>query len=579
MLVYDTTRPSAPVKTFTLSTQRGGWGEIVSVSSSPFSKTLVAVASSGGNICLVDLEKEKGLCRTLTLHVPLTSLVFSAEGGTLYAGTENGKVLVQDLRTLDKGPRSITVSERGDRVTSLAIQGKLKSEQSAPKATASTVTTASQPLVPQDVNQDLARATGLTGATKPLFADKPVTQSKPNPVSPTSARASSTTPADTMAGVSGSPRLARTRTRAAAPGSPIVSKKAFSPPRSPATRTRKASDLSDGLDISVRVEDLLAVPPAKRVKENLHPTATVLAPSAAKSEADPLSAASRASHTRDGSRVRARTAAAARPTTSVNSRMRSISGSSAGTSASARTGQSRGASTEHKSASRVTSPVRAVHALRSRVSRTPSPNLPSVADAPVTPPPNATRKGKEKERMSGMNVLGLGTPELERWIRAGEGNVHTNDDGVHDRAGGKRVGFTSQAEPHANPHDPDRLSAGAAPSLAVQLSPRRRLPSLSAASAWAAVPSPLRNLSSTQVGTGTSPAADLLQGILRDAMHDFRQETRQEIVGLHLDMLRMGRGIKNELRAVMDEFRGEMDKLREENCKLRAENERLRRGY
>jgi protein NEDD1 len=35
-------------------------GEIVGLTCSPFSKTLVAVATSGGNVGLVDLDKEKG---------------------------------------------------------------------------------------------------------------------------------------------------------------------------------------------------------------------------------------------------------------------------------------------------------------------------------------------------------------------------------------------------------------------------------------------------------------------------------------------------------------------------------------
>lgn len=59
LLVYDTTRPSAPLKAIPLSKDKSGFGDIVSVASSPFSKTLVAVASSGGIVSLVDLEKEK----------------------------------------------------------------------------------------------------------------------------------------------------------------------------------------------------------------------------------------------------------------------------------------------------------------------------------------------------------------------------------------------------------------------------------------------------------------------------------------------------------------------------------------
>ena len=71
----------------------------------------------------------------------------------------------------------------------------------------------------------------------------------------------------------------------------------------------------------------------------------------------------------------------------------------------------------------------------------------------------------------------------------------------------------------------------------------------------------------------------MLQALLRDALHDFRQETKAEIVGLHLDMIRMGAGWRAEMREAMGEFAGEMRELREENRRLREENDRLRRGY
>lgn len=59
ILVYDTTRPSGPLKIINIGTKKDASGEVVSIASSPFSKTLVAVACSGGTIALVDLEKER----------------------------------------------------------------------------------------------------------------------------------------------------------------------------------------------------------------------------------------------------------------------------------------------------------------------------------------------------------------------------------------------------------------------------------------------------------------------------------------------------------------------------------------
>ncbi|KAI0647351.1 hypothetical protein C8Q79DRAFT_959023 [Trametes meyenii] len=71
----------------------------------------------------------------------------------------------------------------------------------------------------------------------------------------------------------------------------------------------------------------------------------------------------------------------------------------------------------------------------------------------------------------------------------------------------------------------------------------------------------------------------MLQALLRDALHDFRAETKAEIVGLHLDLLRMGSSWRSEMREAVGGIGEELRALREENQRLREENERLRRGY
>lgn len=58
LAIYDTSRPSSPAKTISLGKTHSG--PIVSIACSPFSKTLIAVACSGGSVGLVDLDKEKG---------------------------------------------------------------------------------------------------------------------------------------------------------------------------------------------------------------------------------------------------------------------------------------------------------------------------------------------------------------------------------------------------------------------------------------------------------------------------------------------------------------------------------------
>lgn len=58
LYIYDTSRPSGPLKTIPMGDVT--LGEIIAISCSPFSKTLVAAACSGGTVGLIDLDKEKG---------------------------------------------------------------------------------------------------------------------------------------------------------------------------------------------------------------------------------------------------------------------------------------------------------------------------------------------------------------------------------------------------------------------------------------------------------------------------------------------------------------------------------------
>jgi protein NEDD1 len=60
--------------------------------------------------------------RSLNVKVPLTTIGFSPEGAAIYLGTENGKILVIDLRALDKPPKAVVVSETGNRIETISIQ-------------------------------------------------------------------------------------------------------------------------------------------------------------------------------------------------------------------------------------------------------------------------------------------------------------------------------------------------------------------------------------------------------------------------------------------------------------------------
>jgi protein NEDD1 len=58
----------------------------------------------------------------MSFKVPLTSLAFSPEGASIYISTEHGKLLITDLRALDKPPKAIVVGEDGGKVVGIYVQ-------------------------------------------------------------------------------------------------------------------------------------------------------------------------------------------------------------------------------------------------------------------------------------------------------------------------------------------------------------------------------------------------------------------------------------------------------------------------
>ena len=62
--------------------------------------------------------------KSIQLKVPLTSLTFTADGTSLAVGTENGKIIVQDLRAMEHDHRTLTVCDegKGEHIIGLSIQ-------------------------------------------------------------------------------------------------------------------------------------------------------------------------------------------------------------------------------------------------------------------------------------------------------------------------------------------------------------------------------------------------------------------------------------------------------------------------
>jgi len=171
----------------------------------------------------------------------------------------------------------------------------------------------------------------------------------------------------------------------------------------------------------------------------------------------------------------------------------------------------------------------------------------------------------------------MGTPEVNRWIQAGKEEAKTKKTGK-----GKTVGFEDDEDNLDDGDNDDELLQERERNLSLQISPQRPLGSSSVSGntqSWTASPNIPSDLSPGNAGSGGSTAQDLLKTIVQDVMFDFQRESKAEMMGLHLDLLRMGRSWKAELRQLMDEYVGDLRDLREENQRLRQENERLRRGF
>ncbi len=216
-------------------------------------------------------------------------------------------------------------------------------------------------------------------------------------------------------------------------------------------------------------------------------------------------------------------------------------------------------------------------------SRTPSPDLPGIKTDPVASIPTPKKKG--------MAVLGLGTPEVKAWIKAGQNSKGQGAKGITRaksvgfKETANRTGKTRQAgDPNDSQSDEDDDYVRER-SLSIQISPRKSLPTGSSSQthaysqSWNASPLRPRHPGHVSGTPSAGSAHELLRTIVKDVMYDFQKETKAEMMGLHLDLVRMGRGWKQELRTLMEEYVGDLNDLRDENRRLREENERLRRGY
>jgi protein NEDD1 len=144
----------------------------------------------------------------------------------------------------------------------------------------------------------------------------------------------------------------------------------------------------------------------------------------------------------------------------------------------------------------------------------------------------------------------------------------------------KKVGFSQNSDGETESDEGEDCREEQ--KMSVVVSPQRRA-SATQPHAWPTIPSPLlRSHDHSQSQSlhqsprqGANAPQDLLRLLLSDVLSDFQRSQHADLMGLHLDFVKMGRGWTKEL----DGIKKELAELRQENKRLREENDRLRRGY
>ncbi|CAE6523419.1 unnamed protein product [Rhizoctonia solani] len=140
-----------------------------------------------------------------------------------------------------------------------------------------------------------------------------------------------------------------------------------------------------------------------------------------------------------------------------------------------------------------------------------------------------------------------------------------------------RSGLANTSVSGSTSSDEDESDCAHRGSNALLVTPRRGLAAALGAEVYADDAQP-NNGKATASMTKTQ-AQDLLRNIVSDVMFEFRQEAKEDVRGLHLDLLRASRGWKSDLKEYLGDTLEELRLVKEENAQLRAEIARLRRGY
>lgn len=207
------------------------------------------------------------------------------------------------------------------------------------------------------------------------------------------------------------------------------------------------------------------------------------------------------------------------------------------------------------------------------------PELPCEPVTPISSENNATKTPLASMAGTGTGILGLTGPEVAKWAKGesqkGKGKekvIEVKKTRFSQHPDAKDSGGSDESEDEGGPEIlVNEQNGERAQELSLQVSPRRP----TAPPTW--LQSPHRPSAASL--NMNAAAQDFLRSIVHDVMYESQRETKAELMGLHLDLVRMGRGWKQELREIMEEWSGEIQELKAENKRLKEENQRLRRGY
>ncbi|KAG9123866.1 hypothetical protein FRC07_013685 [Ceratobasidium sp. 392] len=118
--VFDTAKGNTPTRIIPIGKAEGGAGFIAF---SPITPALVAVLvpGGGGRVLMLDIEKESSLVKKFTVEENVSAMSFSHDGGAIIVGTEAGRVLQLNLRSIDKPAQAVVVDPAGGKIGGLSL--------------------------------------------------------------------------------------------------------------------------------------------------------------------------------------------------------------------------------------------------------------------------------------------------------------------------------------------------------------------------------------------------------------------------------------------------------------------------